>query len=43
MNKEEIKLKLIEIYYKYYDNMPSGKNIGGWIEEMLMIVGDSNE
>lgn len=42
MNKEEIRLKLIEIYYKYYNNMRYD-NVGNFVKDMLEIIGDSNE
>lgn len=43
MNKEEIKLKLIEIYYKYYDNMPYDGDVGNFVKDMLEIIGDKDE
>ena len=43
MTREELILKLIEIYYKYYDNMPYYGNVGNFVKDMLEIVGDSNE
>lgn len=42
MNKKEIRLKLIEIYYKYYNNMRYD-NVGNFVKDMLEIIGDSNE
>lgn len=42
MTREELILKLIEIYYKYYNNMRYD-NVGNFVKDMLEIIGDSND